>query len=135
MTNRIISNTKTVNQKRFTVFLCPKVKISYRKSAHKYKKVLNKMLSDETFLIIWRCFFVPLNKCGIKFYPYTNFGANTIGCEKSSCLLLFRARVCSPEDFCFLIRLDKDTEKKIDEKTQIIDQSKNRSRTFLSYVW
>ena len=93
-TNNLIKiTTGTVNQKRFTVFLCLKVKISYRKSAHKYKKVLNKTLSDETFLIIWRCFFVPLNKCGIKFYPYTNFGANTIGCEKSSCLLLFRARV------------------------------------------
>ena len=37
-------------------------------------------------------FFVPLNKFKIKFCPYARLGANTIGCEKASCLLLFRAR-------------------------------------------
>ena len=37
-------------------------------------------------------FFVPLNEFGIQFCPYASLGANTIGCEKSSCLLLFRAR-------------------------------------------
>ena len=89
-TNNLIKiTTGTVNQKRFTVFLCLKVKISYRKSAHKYKKVLNKTLSDETFLIIWRCFFVPLNKCGIKFYPYAT-------------LVLIQLVVKSRVVFCFL---------------------------------
>ena len=35
-------------------------------------------------------FFVPLNKCSFQFCPYANLGANTIGCVKRSCLLLFR---------------------------------------------
>ena len=33
-----------MNQKRFTVFLCLKVNTAYRKSVHKYKKVLDKTL-------------------------------------------------------------------------------------------
>ena len=37
-------------------------------------------------------FFVPLNKWGIKFCPYSRLDANTIGCQKSSCLSLFMAR-------------------------------------------
>lgn len=37
-----------------------------------------------------KMFFVPLNKFGIQFCPYASLGANTIGREKSSCLVLFR---------------------------------------------
>ena len=37
-------------------------------------------------------FFVPLNEFGIQFCPYASLGANTIGCEKSSCLSLLMAR-------------------------------------------
>ena len=52
-------------------------------------------------------FFVPLNKFKIKFCPYARLGANTIGFVKRSCLLPFRAKVQSPEDFCFFVRLEK----------------------------
>ena len=44
-----------------------------------------------------KMFFVPLNEFGIQFCPYASLGANTIGCEKSSCLLLFRLEGCRDE--------------------------------------
>lgn len=41
-----------------------------------------------------KMFFVPLNKFGVQFCPYASLGANTIGREKSSCLVLFRLEGC-----------------------------------------
>ncbi len=39
-----ITTYETVNQRGLLFFLCPKLKIFYRKSVHKYKKVLDKTL-------------------------------------------------------------------------------------------
>ena len=41
-----------------------------------------------------KMFFVPLKKLGIQFCPYARLDANTIGREKSSCLVLFRPEGC-----------------------------------------